>query len=63
MNEMRGLFSGHISIVNRPRYRGHISLDVVHAVNAGQLQIKRATAEPRNALERRAAAARGCKER
>jgi hypothetical protein len=44
MNEMRGLFSGDISIVNRPRYRGHISLDVVHAVNAGQLQIKRATA-------------------
>ena len=44
VNQMRDLFSGDSPIVNRRRYRGHGCSDVVHAVDAWQLQIKWATA-------------------
>ena len=44
VNQMRGLFSGDIPIVNRRRYRGHGCSDVAHVVDAWQLQIKWATA-------------------
>lgn len=43
-NQMRGLFGGDVPVVNLRRYRGHGCSDVVHAVDAWQLQIKWATA-------------------